>query len=460
MKKLTVLALALLLGMTIAACEREEAEEAVMFDEDAEEFEIEDGAEIEIGVDSVTLGQALVEQWEEEYPEHEDVLSYTFYDAVNDEDGGMEGLELMEDEAPDVALVIDNEVLGREPAVRELHDYFIDIGEEQTHEIYEDINELGNFYLPAVYDGMVFSWNKTMLEEWDVDVDDRTEGNLPAEFASWEDIFDYADEYGKEPGERPEFEGDEILEFFPLSVAEAWSGYMQLSATGWNIFEGEDYGDPEFDDPQFLEGLEFLEAFSEANMSVDSGGEPRSAGAMAWRWENYLEGDYPFGLVGTWMDIDGYMEDTGYEFEFAYLPTWEGNDPSTLYKTKGFVINSYTDYPSAANEVMRWLYSEDTMGTIVNESAYIPALQEDAEITPEVEQDYKEDMINAIEHNGWLESADRVPGNPTQRAMSVYYDIGVEAYMEELWDGDRTPEETQDDIVDDAEYWMDQRRGD
>lgn len=454
MKKFIVMVLGVLSVFTLAACEREEAESSVIFDEDEGRFELEEGAEIQIGVDSDDLGQAIVDQWEEDYPEHADVLSATNYDSVNSESGGMEGLELMEDEAPDVALVIDNEVIGREPAARNLHEYFPNEIFDQTNPIQEDINQLGDFYLPAFYDGMVFSWNATMLEELGVDTDDVTQNNLPAELSTWEDIFQFVeDEYGTESDERPEFEGNTIREFFPVSLAEAWSGYPQLSTGGWQIYGEGDYTDPEFDSPEFLAGLEFLEEFSNTNMSVDETGEIRSSGEMDWRWENYLEGDYPLGLVGTWMDIDGQMEDTGYDFRFSTMPTYDDMTPATLYKTKGFVINAATEYPSAANEVLRWLYTENTQTTMINNSAYLPAVEDDAEIFPTIEEDYKQGMTEGLQHSH-LEPAETLPNNPSVRAMSVYYNIGVEDYMMELWDGALTPQETQDAIADAADSWI------
>ncbi len=457
MKKFLVMFVAALMVFTVAACEREEEEPSVVFDEDAGRFEIEEDAdEIVVGVDSDPMREALEAQWAEDYPEYEDLLVVEDYESVNSEDSGMEGLELMEDEAPDVALVIDNEVIGREPAVRRLHEYHEQVGEEQTHSIYHDISDHGNFFLPIFIDGMVFSWNKTMLDEMGVDVDDRTEDNLPSELASWKDIFEFADEFGEDPDDRPEFEDREILEFFPLSVAEVWSGYMQLSSGGWQIYEDEVYNEPGFDDPAFLEGLEFLDEFSNTNMSVDETGSIRGGDAMDWRWENYLDGDYPFGLVGTWMDVEEAMVDYGYEFQFSRVPTWEGEHPSTLYKTKGFVINSATEYPSAANEVLRWLYEQSTIETMIDNSTYIPALQEDADIYPDMADDYKDDMTEAMMADGWLESAETLPNNPSRRAMSVLYDIGVEDYMVEVWDGYLTPEEAQDAIVDAADHWIEE----
>jgi len=452
MKKLVIMLVGVLSVFTLAACEREEQESSVVFDEEAGRFDIEEDAEIELGVDSDALAQAIHDQWQEDFPEYEDVLSTTNYESVNSESSGMEGLELMEDEAPDVALVIDNEVIGREPAVRNLHEYFDNEIAPQTHEIYDDINQLGEFFLPAFYDGMVFSWNATMLEEWGHDVDDVTENNLPSEFSTWEDIFDYVEEnYSLD--ERPEFEDNTVREFFPISVAEAWSGYPQLSSGGWQIYGSGDYTDPEFDTDEFEAGLEFLKAFSETDMSVDETGERRSSGEMDWRWENYLEGDYPFGMVGTWMDVESAMEENEYDLRFSNMPTWEGDEPAMLYKTKGFVINSATEYPSAANEVMRWLYTSETMSTMINSSTYIPSIDEAADFYPSIEDDYKQDMFNALEE-AHLEPAETLPNNPSRRAMSVYYDIGVEDYMQDLWDGNITVSEARESISDGADAWI------
>ena len=437
MKKLIFLTTVLTFIFTLAACGGD------------------DSITVTVGVDSDEMGNALVEKWENDFPDSEINLAFENYDSVNSETGGMQGLELSQDNAPDVALVIDGEVIGREGAVNPLPQNLIDIGYDDTLEnVFTSINQLDYFYLPAFYDGMVFSWNRTMLEEWDVDLTDSNGNNLPDAIDSWEKIFAMADDYGMDVDDRPMFRDESILEFYPISLDEVWSGYSSLTAGGWELFSSGNYDDPEFDNPAFLEGLKFIEAFSQTNMSVDETGNKKSAGEMTWRWEDtYLEGDHPFSLVGTWMDVENAIESNDLDLEFSVMPTWNDEQLRPLMKTKGFVVNGFTPYETESFEVLEWLYTEATMATMINNSAYLPALSSESDIFPEMDAAFKEDFSIAMEANAFEVSA-TLPNNPSTAAMDVYYNIDLNLVLRDLWDGEITPEEAQADIVEAANDWM------
>jgi arabinogalactan oligomer/maltooligosaccharide transport system substrate-binding protein len=466
MKKVLLLAVTLLAVLTLAACggDREVTEEVKEYDncetpdgnnpcwnKEAEMFRWEDGAVIEIGVDNDTLGAALVEKWNADYPELADKLVFVNYGSANGATSGVEGLETGQADAPDVALVIDNEVTGRITHVADLHEYFADLGAEQTHNVvYETINQLGAVYLPAFYDGMSFSWNKTMLEEWGWDLTDANNDGLPEAFDTWEEIFAIADAWT----ERPTFNGNDILEVFPISLDEPWSGYSSTTAGGWQLFgDGTDLSEPGFGDAEFLAGLEFIKEFSMHAMSVDETGTKKAADAMGWRWDAYLDGAYPFALVGTWMDVDGKEAANSLDFKFSPMPTFAGQQLSPLMKTKGFVINAYTEYPSASAEVLRWLYTQDTFETIMDSSSYLPALEADAAIYPVIDSENKAEFALGMALNH-LEVAGSLPNNPTNRAMNVYYSIGINGYYKNVWDGVLTPAAAQTEIEGLADAWM------
>lgn len=465
MKKVLLLAVTLLAVFTLAACGGREKTEVVesydncetpdgnnpCWNADDEMFRWEDGAVIEIGVDNDTLGAALVEKWNADFPELADKLVFVNYGSANGATSGVEGLETGQADAVDVALVIDNEVTGRITHVADLHDYFADLGSEQTHNVvYETINQLGAVYLPAFYDGMSFSWNKTMLEEWGWDLTDANNDGLPEAFDTWEEIFAIADAWT----ERPTFGGKDILEVFPVSLDEVWSGYSTVTAGGWQLFgDGSDLAVPGFDDAEFLAGLAFIKELSMHAMSVDETGAQKAASAMGWRWDAYLDGDYPFALVGTWMDVDGKEAANSLDFKFSAMPTFEGVQLAPLMKTKGFVINAYTENPSAAAEVLRWLYTKDTFETIIDSSSYLPALEQSADIYPDIESENKAEFALGMAMNH-LEPAGSLPLNPTNRAMNVYYSIGINGYYKEVWDGNLTPAEAQTAIVELAAAWI------
>ena len=469
MKKLAMIFTAFMLVIGLAACTDRGATTPPVDDYDNCEtpdgdnpcwnvelarFLWEEGAVITIGVDSDSMGAALVEKWDLDFPDLAGKLQFRNYGSVNGDDSGMQGIELAEAEAPDVALVIDNEVIGREGAVFPLHQYFIDLGAEQTHpSVFAEINILDYFLLPAFYDGMAFAWNQTMLEEWGVDLTDSNENNLPDAFDTWEKIFAMADSYGSAVEERPTFRGEPVLEFFPISLGEPWSGYSSLTAGGWQLFDEGIMDEPGFDKAEFLAGLEFIQAFSQTNMSVDDTGQKSAGDALGWRWDAFLEGAYPFGLVGTWMDVEGQTAANDLVIRFSPMPTFEGNQLTPMMKTKGFVINGFTPYPSAASEVLRWLYTESTMGAMIESSAYLPALQEDAEIFPQIDSQMKVEFAVALLYTK-LEPSGTLPNNPAARAMNVYYNIDITDFFIDIWDGLITPEDAQAAIVEAADAWI------
>jgi len=430
-------------------CETPDGTQACWNAED-EMFRWEDGAVIEIGVDSDTMGAALVQKWNADYPELKDKLTFRNYGSANGESSGVQGIEGTQGEAPDVALIIDNETTGKVASLLPLHEYFKDLGSEQTHKaVYDSINGTGTFYLPGFYDGMSFSWNKTMLMDLGIDITDSNNDGLPEAFDTWEEIFAIADGWTT----RPSFNGNEILEVFPISLDEVWSGYSSVTAGGWQLFNGDDLANPNFSDAEFKAGLEFIKEFASHNMSVDDTGAKKAAAAMGWRWDAYLDGAYPFSLVGTWMDVDGKETANSLDFKFSAMPTYDGVQLTPLMKTKGFVVNGYTENPSAASEVLRWLYTKDVMETIIDSSSYLPALQEDADIYPDIDSENKAEFALGMSLNN-LEPAGSLPNDSTVRAMNVYYNISINTFYKEVWDGAKTPAEAQTAIVEASDAWI------
>lgn len=411
-------------------------------------FRWETGAVIEIGVDSDKMGEALVAKWDADFPELAGKLVFRNYGSVNGDSTGVAGIVAAQGEAPDVALVIDNEVVGNEISMLPLHEYFVDLIEENSITGVTDIiNSRSTVFQTAFYDGMAFSWNKTMFEELGLDTTDANGDNLPDAYDTWEEIF-AIDIDGLA------YKGNDILEVFPISLDEPWSGYSSVSSQGFVLFGSGDLADPGFDTPEFLGGLEFIQDFSMQGINIDETGSKKAASSMGWRWDAFLNDEaYLFSLVGTWMDVAGAEEANEADFKFAPMPTYKGEDLRPLMKTKGFVINGYTEYPSASHEVLRWLYTPSTMTSMIGNSSYLPALQESGKVYPLVSDENKAEFGLAFVNNQ-MEVAGTLPNNDSMRAMNVYYSIAITDYYKAVWDGTMTPAEAQQAIADAAAAWI------
>jgi arabinogalactan oligomer / maltooligosaccharide transport system substrate-binding protein len=476
MKKLIALPLSLLLVLSLAACGGEATErptgttvdrttvDPVTFgyddcetpngndacwDNDARRFLFEQGATITIGVDNDNLGEALVEKWNADFPSLAGRLVYRNYGSVNGESTGVQGVEVGQAEAPDVVLVISNEVIGREINLLPLHPYFEDLIETDSLPAVNDVvNNRAPILLTAFWDGMSFSWNETMLSELGVDVDsDSNNDGLPDAFDTWEEIF-ALDLAGQE------YKGKTILEAFPISLDEPWSGYSSVSSQGFVIFEnGPDQ--PGFETEAFLGGLEFIQEFSQQGENLDETLTKKAASSMGWRWDAYLNDEaYPFSLVGTWQNVIAAQETTGATYRFSTMPTFEGNILRPFSQTKGIGINGYTPNPSAAHEVLRWLYTPSTMSSMIANSSYLPALQEDAFSTPSIFDPVKDEFTQGMSLNQLLPGF-VLPNNTSKLAMDLYYNIGITDYYKGVWDGTFTPEQAQAAIVEAANAWLD-----
>lgn len=418
------------------------------WDATAQQFRFEPGATITIGVDNDIMGEALVTKFNNDYPALRGRLVFRNYGSVNGESTGIQGVEVGQSEAPDIVLVVSNEVVGREVNLLPLHPYFANlISTDSLPAVNDVINRRAPILLTAFWDGMSFSWNETMLRELGVNVDRDSNGNgLPDAFDTWEKIF-ALDLVGRT------YKGNEILELFPVSLDEPWSGYSSVSSQGFVIFQdGADK--PGFDSPAFLGGLEFIRTFSQAGINTDETGAKKAASSMGWRWDSYLnDEEYPFALVGTWQNVIGAQQSTGSEFRFSTMPTFQGNPLRPFSQTKGFGVNGFTNNPSAAHEVLRWLYTPSTMSSMVANSSYLPSLQEGAFSAPVIFDPVKAQFTQGMSLNQLVPGL-TLPNNTSTLAMDLYYNVGITDFYKAVWDGTLTPAEAQAQIVSASAAWL------
>jgi len=415
------------------------------------QFQIEKGAKIRLGVDNDNLGKAIVDLWDKLHPEAAGAVEYVNFGAA----GGTDQITALQGEAPDVALVIDGEVSRNDQSLLALDAVITKAATKFAMEpFYSGANGKTKKFVPVAYDGMAFAWNKTMMEALKLDTTDKNKDGLPDAFDTWEEIFDLSKKW---QANRPTYKGKPVNIVYPMSLDEVWSGYSNLTAGKWKIFPTKDAANPGFDQDSFRAGLEFIKAASDAMISVEANGVKTPGASMTWRWDDALNNETaPFFLVGTWMDVNGAEIKGGYDIKFGPMPTWKGVRLTPFVKTKGWVINGFTKYPSAAHELYRILFTKDGMQTMVNNSAYIPALKSRASNTPNYRKDpNKAEMARAFAFN-YPEPTVTLPANPKKKAMDGYYGIGLNLELRAVWDGEKTPAQAQATIVDLYKKWYEE----
>lgn len=457
MKKfISLLAVGLVAGSLAACAPRTPAVECdaatldgtvVCFDETTGKFAIEAGATLRFGVDNDAFGNAIVALWNATHPEFAGRVQFVNTGAQ----GSADQLAEQQGEFPDVLMVIDGEVPRNNAHMLPIHSALASVIRANSIEtFFRAGNSIPNVthYAPMTYDGMAFLVNLTMLQALGINTTDSNGDGLPDAVSTFEQIFAISNAWAQN---RPTFNGQPVNVMFPLSLGEPWSGYSSLTAGGWSIFATGDATKPGYDDPKFARGLEFILAARDARISVEAGGEITPAGSMGWRWDPVLNDQIaPFGKVGTWMNVQGAVDLHGANFAITPMPTWQGNQLRPFVKTKGFVINAYTRYRSAATELLRLVYSQAGFQAMVDNSSYAPSLVEGSTHVPTMlPGSIQLQFMSAFVYNH-PEPALLLPNNPQMKALDAAYYPFMSAILQAVWDGELTIAEAIAELIADS----------
>lgn len=456
MKKfISLLAVGLVAG-SLAACAPRTTENTcdvdtldgttVCFDETTGRFAIEKDAVIRFGADNDDFGNAIVALWNATYPEHAGKVEY----VNNGSQGSADALAEQQGEYPDVFMVIDGEVPRNNTHILPIHSTLANIIKANSVEAYYNAgNSLATatHYAPMTYDGMAFLVNLSMLEALDIDTTDSNGDGLPDAVDTFEEIFAISTSW---IGNRPVYKDKEVLAIYPVGTQD-WSGYSALTSAGWSLFPDGDATKPGYDDPKFAEGLQFFLDAKAAQVSVEASGEVSPASTLDWPWDNVLNNETaPFGLVGTWMNVEGAKEATGSEYAITPMPTYNGNQLRTFVKTKGFVINAYTEFRSAATELMRLIYSKEGFQAMVDSSAYAPSLVDGSTLVPNLVEGGVQAQFMVGLAVAYPEPALMLPNNPRMKALDAAYYPFMGNLMKAVYDGTLTIEEAVAQIISDS----------
>ena len=201
----------------------------------------------------------------------------------------------------------------------------------------------------------------------------------------------------------------------------------------------------------------------------------RQALKEGWQYDVYLEKLIsPFSMVGTWMFYQEQEEIEQQDFWFSKMPSWQGQTLSPLAQSRGYLISAQTEYPTAANEVLRLIRSEagiqlylDCTDEIaaVTETDWAdrrPVLAEGEEKTESEEvaklylnfgSENRKQLMDAFAYSQ-EESMVAFQQDPSVRGWTMLEELDILDVMRKVFSMEMTPEEAQADLMARSETWM------
>ena len=425
----------------------------VCYDEETNEILIEEKAKIRIGGLEKKFEEALIQLWDETYPEHAGLLvpSSESYDAVTDFLSNSRTNDIVYT-TEEIATYYMDKLYPIEKSITS-----VAITESKMEPI---LGNIQNYFLPYSAEGVTFVYNKTMLEALGIDTTTDDNGDrLPDAFDTWEEIFVLADTWAQTP---PMYKNKEVLITFPFALNEMSMSYFMLTSNGFRLFPENVGSQPGFDRDTFTKALWFVREIGNHTLAskkintkegknIVVSYRPYEASEYIWQWESALTQELaPFSLIASWMSLDEAVTHTEAEFIPAPFPTFEETRQSSMITYKGFAIKNTTHYPSAANFVLQFLRSNEVMQLFATHASELPYMYSNHTLV--FDDSMKENWMYALQYGHHIPLLG-LPENVYTSALSGYYEIEWNDLLVRLVGKQISPKQVASTIAQRYEAW-------
>lgn len=403
----------------------------VCYNEEIGRYEIEEEATLRVMVSTQTMAEWLSSYFHEEITSGKLTLEFVIqqeisaWDAINNPMADL--VLLQEDQA---AMIFDRFL----PVEDQLIDkYFI----EDIPQFHSLINDESSVWIPQSIDGLLFIYNKTMLEALGIDTEQRNEYNLPEQLSSWEAISELN---RKILTEEVTFKSKRVQSAFPLTFQEKWQFYPFLTASGWQMLESNKSSDPGFDSIDLFSSLNYL-LWMEENF-----------GSAPWQYEKVVsELISPFGVASPWMFVKEMEIIHEVEFVYSAYPSYQENIMTPLARVTGYAILD-NPYPSASMAVLDALLSDDAVKLRLDEEITSVVIAPQRRVNFELTDHQKEQMF-AYDYSV-SEPLVALQSNPGVRAWEFYMEGHVTEIIQLMIQGNISAEDAQIQLIKKYEEWV------
>lgn len=313
--------------------------ETVCYDAENEFFKVEERSKITVALPSVAMQDWFLDQFYQDHPGHTVNFDFRIIENLSAQQALDLGVDIFYSDTHQAALLYDR-----------LTPYDARIASEESTEGIAKFTEVINanevLFRPFSYQGLLFVYNKTMLESLGYDLNQVTDSNLPTVFSRWEDLMELANQWKNQPAIYNE---KEVNIVFPLTFQEKWQFYPFLTAGNWHMFSENDATQPGFDSDSFLTSLNFIEQLG--RVTWDYSEQPKDD----WRFEKVINDQIsPFGMAGPWMLVEQIEDIKDVDYVFSAFPTFQDQQLKPLVIVTGLVAVK-NEAPSLTQEILRIL---------------------------------------------------------------------------------------------------------
>ncbi len=423
----------------------------VCYHNENKQYLIEDDATISVAVENELLGEALVQLWNETYPNHQNTVSYV---VQNNYDG-----KTFLNSSSDITLIYASEAA-------KLNEYLLEIDNRVKNEIKENsvdqygdaLNRNGFYFIPMYASGWMFSSNYTMLESLGVDMSDLNEDGLIDAL----DTFEKINVWQQTQSQPIIFNEKEVATIFNFNFDDEYLTQTLLSFGGFTPFESYLASDPGFDSKDFLVNLNDLASLGQMQWLYPNetefvfNPEDTRQEFSKWNSEFYMrDSNSVFNFVHSTMHYAGYEEQTNQNYYFSALPTFNGIQPLTSVQSVGYVINKDTPYINAVLELLSLIRSNEGLQLFASHSEQ-PLLVN--HLDENVELEFKDENTKQISYAmmyGFEESMVAYELDSSVAGWDMFKETAIMDTMIEVFYQKLTPVDAQTKIIELSDTWMD-----
>lgn len=408
------------------------------------DFEIEENPQITIAVFNEGYGADLLENWNLTNPLYKDIFNYEVIDFENKEELllNISKYDLIELRREDVPLYFDY-LRPFDPS------FSIILENEYLEKFSSQINQEENYFIPFEIEGLLFAYNKTMLENFEVDLTDEDEDGLAEAIDSFEKIAELAQKWRSE---NKTYLDDKINNIFSFPLNDQMAMLTFLQNADYRLIKGTSAEMMDIDQG-LLVALENLKILGSYDWRLDK----TLNNDTLWNYEQVLiDQSAPFLLVGNWMYYDHYQQSKAYELVFTKFPKFYDKNLAPIASVTGFVLNKDTKYPKAANALIKHIKGVEGTQVAIN-NGIIPLINFDLlKVEGFKIEDNTKQQIKAYQYSepSPLQAFEQ---NPEIRGWDLILENDIRKPIREVFLGIQNPTTAQSEIKNIFIEWLNEK---